>query len=467
MLEANIIFDAFEYGDSENFTKTYYQYSGSEENGWKIYRNEHCIETLGSGYIALKTLACGICSTDLARVRLPFPLPQITGHEVVALYENRPVVVEINASHKARGCEDADCWFCKNSLSNHCPDRLTLGIDRLPGGFSPFILAPKNSIVPLPNELQTDEATLVEPFAAALHAVKNEDIVSAKAIAVVGVKRLGGLLILALKLMRLELRVDFKIAAVIRNSNMRDFCYAAGADFVVLVNELGAEQYDIVFDTSGSVSGIETALKISKSTLHVKSTHGLSVCGFSELTALVINEGRLMSFKHFNDKVNSIIDKNINSVLLIDSSLPENVQKNIIDCMKDAKYVIANIQNLDSKIKYHMAVISGVEGLNIALQSQVIMPKGAVFLYDSKPQFSSNNFLENALHQKNIQIHTSRCGDFSEALILLSHHYSIFKHFAQKFITHHFGIKDLNQAFKLARTDKKSIKIVVNHEVET
>ena len=39
--------------------------------------------------------------------------------------------------------------FCKNSLPTHSPTRMVLGIDRLLGGFSPYILVPKNNIIPL------------------------------------------------------------------------------------------------------------------------------------------------------------------------------------------------------------------------------------------------------------------------------------------------------------------------------
>ena len=38
--------------------------------------------------------------------------------------------------------------FCDSGIPTHSPTRLVLGIDRLPGGFGPFILAPQNAIVP-------------------------------------------------------------------------------------------------------------------------------------------------------------------------------------------------------------------------------------------------------------------------------------------------------------------------------
>ncbi|MEZ5366567.1 MAG: hypothetical protein R2748_30570 [Bryobacterales bacterium] len=76
----------------------------------------------------LRSERCGVCSTDLARRFLPFPLPQITGHEVVALDEHGTrYAVEINAPPIARGVE-TDCPFWCRLMPNHCPDRLVLGI---------------------------------------------------------------------------------------------------------------------------------------------------------------------------------------------------------------------------------------------------------------------------------------------------------------------------------------------------
>src|SRR6185436_5696335 len=111
--------------------------------------------TLGPGYRLLRSRFCGICATDLARHRLPFPLPQVTGHEVVAETDDGALVgVEINASHAARELPRAEwCGPCRRGLATHCEDRLVLGIHALPGGFAPWILAPTGALVPLPREL--------------------------------------------------------------------------------------------------------------------------------------------------------------------------------------------------------------------------------------------------------------------------------------------------------------------------
>ena len=91
-------FEAFEYGADQSFASARYRLEGDERQGWRVMRDGVEALALGPGYRALRTRVCGVCSTDLARHFLPFPLPQVIGHEVVAVDDHgRRFVVEINA----------------------------------------------------------------------------------------------------------------------------------------------------------------------------------------------------------------------------------------------------------------------------------------------------------------------------------------------------------------------------------
>jgi threonine dehydrogenase-like Zn-dependent dehydrogenase len=115
----------------------------------------------------------------------------------VGFYKSKPVVIDINASHKARGLVDRTpptCAFCSTGLETHCPDRVsivcslfniirkliiillafftfqpTLGINQLPGGLAPYAIVPKNAIKYIPENLSLVAAVLTEPFSAAIH----------------------------------------------------------------------------------------------------------------------------------------------------------------------------------------------------------------------------------------------------------------------------------------------------------
>jgi len=77
-------FSALEYTKDASFCQASYRYEGDPKTGWQILRDEKEQLVLPKGYRLLRSIRCGICSTDLARHNLPYPLPQITGHEVIA-----------------------------------------------------------------------------------------------------------------------------------------------------------------------------------------------------------------------------------------------------------------------------------------------------------------------------------------------------------------------------------------------
>ena len=132
-----------EYRSDGSFETRLYRLEGSSEAGWRVFRNDELHLSFGKGYVLLRARSCGVCSTDLARRFLPFPLPQIIGHEVLAVdQDNRRFVAEINASHRSLGQDQVECAYCDHGLPTHCPQRRVLGIHDLPGGFGPFLLAP-------------------------------------------------------------------------------------------------------------------------------------------------------------------------------------------------------------------------------------------------------------------------------------------------------------------------------------
>ncbi|KAJ3060895.1 hypothetical protein HK102_009320, partial [Quaeritorhiza haematococci] len=202
-----VSFTALELTRTGTFISTPYTYTRTP-SGINIYRgttnpaaNTPPTLSLNGQYRILKCVSCGICSTDLARQYLPYELPQVIGHEAVvevppdeSLGRDDTIpdlaVIEINDSHIAH--EDptttpTPCPYCTNNLPTQCPSRITMGINTLPGGLAPFVIAPLHNIVRIPRSitngtnsgglstpaLSVKIAALVEPFAAALHAAES------------------------------------------------------------------------------------------------------------------------------------------------------------------------------------------------------------------------------------------------------------------------------------------------------
>jgi threonine dehydrogenase-like Zn-dependent dehydrogenase len=295
-----IKFKALDYNANDTFEESEYEYVGNTRDGWTIKRNGKIYLELGPGYRLLKTKTCGICSTDLSRRFLPFQLPQIIGHEVVAcdVESQQDCVVEINDSHAARGSENPDV-FCRHGLPTHCPGRMVLGIDRLPGGFGPYILAPSHAIIPI-GSLSAKAAVMLEPFAAALHAITSSPPLNEDRVAVLGTGRLGLLLLAALKAYRGGTQETFKVTAFDRYEYLCDLAHKMGADeFLNIENTPPVSlkgEYDLVYDATGSPAGLETALLLAGREVHLKSTSGRETFGFKHITELVVDELSILPF---------------------------------------------------------------------------------------------------------------------------------------------------------------------------
>ncbi len=286
-------FEAAEHLADGSLGRAVYGLEGSPEEGWTVTRDGAERLRVGPGYRALPVSHCGICSTDLARHHLPFPLPQVTGHEVVALDAGAPVAVEINASHAARGLPtDGWCATCRAGRDTHCTGRLVLGIDSLPGGFAPWILAPVGSVVPLPERVDALSATFVEPFAAAWHAVETVSPAEGERVAVLGPGRLGLLVLAALAACRARSGRRFEILAVARSETRAELARRLGADELVRIDDAGprAGLADVVFETSGSPDGLALAACLARREVHLKSTTGLPSLGLAHPTELVVDE---------------------------------------------------------------------------------------------------------------------------------------------------------------------------------
>ncbi|KAJ3341363.1 hypothetical protein HDU93_004999 [Gonapodya sp. JEL0774] len=173
----------------------------------------------------------------------------------------------------------------------------------LPGGFAPYVLAPINNIVALPtdeNQFPVMAGALVEPFAAALQAVDGTGVKHGARVAVLGTRRLGLLVVAALRAYRSSHFPSspsaFHITGLSRHLHLLHLSEQMGADASVSVahgipSDL-LESFDLVFDTTASPDGLLDAARLVKKggVVHLKTTNGREVAGVKYLTAAVVDE---------------------------------------------------------------------------------------------------------------------------------------------------------------------------------
>ena len=458
----SVKFFAEDYTSEDSFEKAEYEFTGSTSAGWEIRRNGQPWLDLAPGYRLLETVKCGICSTDLARRFLPFPLPQVIGHEVVAMdpETGEKFVIEINDTPQARN-EELDV-FSKSGLHTHSPGRMVLGIDRLPGGFGKYILAPVEAAVPY-GDLGDDVAVLVEPFAASLQAVHSSPPEDGWKVAVLGPRRLGSLVIAALAAYRKSSGRNFEIAGLARHSHLLELSVNMGADRAVDVSRPFDEKFDIIYDTTGSVAGFETALAHARE-VHLKSTNGQMMAGLGKLTELVVDELSILPYSPGNMEFSWPEEKRKNRLVYaapgVDTAgLPEGYE--VVQCsVSEAEAFLAGRDGLP---RFDIAIASSLEEIDAIIrpnpehENSLLRPRGAV-LYKGSDR--DNPFVR--FVQGGGRLRSSRCGDFRKAVELLSANRNFAEKMASLLITVKYPVAKLPEAFAEARKSE-NIKIVVEH----
>lgn len=443
----DLAFRALEYGADTALRPVVLRFVGSTEQGFEVERNGAAWLRVGPGYRVLRTRSCGVCSTDLDRHFLPFRLPQVTGHEMLAIDEDGSrVVVEINAGPRERG-QERGCRDCASGLSRHCPERLVLGIHDLPGGFGPFVLAPVHAVVRVPDEVDDDVALLVEPFAAALRAVDRTELRDADRVSVLGPRKLGMLVLAALAARRRERGAHWTLIARVRRPELARTASAMGADEVVVEAECsGIGVDDVVFDTTASPRGFELALRLARREVHLKSTHGRPAGGLQQATAFVVDE---LSMQSLGDRRPSVGESwgwlGAGPVPVGFAASPPGVEPGD-GCLTGFEVaVVDDLAGADRAIRPQPGVESGL-----------VRPTGTILLREPR-----GGVLAEAVVQRGIRLASSRCGDFRTALELLSGDGEL-RSTIRTLITGRFPAGALGAALDAAR-QRDAIKVVVEH----
>jgi len=460
-----VVFDAQEYRADGRFAPVRLRFRGEPEAGWQVERNGRSHLRLGPGFRLLASRACGVCATDLARRFLPFPLPQVIGHELLAAdAKGRLHVAEINASCHALG--RTPCAFCAAGLDRHCPARRVLGIHDLPGGFGAFVLAPREGVLPVPGGLAPGTAVLAEPFAAAWNAVRTVAPQTGERVAVLGPRRLGMLVVAALAAHRARSGTDFGIVALARAPALRALARELGADETPAVEGDGASLpdglADVVVDTTGAPEGLRLALRLARREVHMKSTHGRPAGGLRHATELVVDELRI---EPLSGTPPPGAGDPAPRVAWLARARPGAAWSGSVVAGRDALPggwrarldAPGLLPRADAAVVDDAASADAVVRPQAGCEDALVRPRGRILVHpDAK---ACDAPLLRAVAARGLVVSTSRCGDFREALPVLAAGGAAL---GERLVTHRFGAGDLAAAFAGAASSDCR-KAVVEH----
>lgn len=209
-----------------------------------VMRNKRLVTTdlprpdPGPGEVLVKTLACGICGSDLHALRhaeqfvaasrragsvftMDLARDVVMGHEFCA------EVVEYGPG--TTGALRPGTRVCSRPSLIRADGPRTVGYSNdTPGGYAEYMRLTEALLLPVPNGLSTEHAALTEPMAVGLHAVAKARLEPDDAPLVIGCGPVGLAVIAALRLhgARPIVAADF-------SARRRELATALGADLVV------------------------------------------------------------------------------------------------------------------------------------------------------------------------------------------------------------------------------------------
>ena len=240
------------------------------------------------GEALIKVTLAGICNTDYEITKGYMGYVGVLGHEFVGIVEEvngedqcwvgKRVVAEISW-----GCNDPNCEWCAVKNYRHCPNRHTIGIWKKDGCMAEYLTVPTNILFEVPDNVTDEQAVFVEPLAAACEILEQLHIEPTSKILVLGDGKLGLTTALTLNAHNLD------VLLVGKHQNKLEIAKAQGVKTELLEN-FNPRQFDIVVEATGSASGFEMSMSLTKprGVLVLKST----VASGKELNLapIVINE---------------------------------------------------------------------------------------------------------------------------------------------------------------------------------
>ncbi len=225
------------------------------------------------GEALIRVTLAGICNTDYEITKGYMGYKGILGHEAVGIVEDvngedKSLIGKRVVSEISYGCKEPDCPYCAEKLYRHCPNRHTLGIWRKDGCFAEYFTMPTEVLFEVPDNVPDEQAVFVEPLAAACEITEQLHIKPFEKVIVLGDGKLGLITALTLNAQNID------VTLVGKHQNKLNIAKAQGVKTSLLQDFPIEKKYDVVVEATGSVSGFETSIALTKprGVLVLKST---------------------------------------------------------------------------------------------------------------------------------------------------------------------------------------------------
>ncbi len=298
------------------------------EDGAARVRSDLPQPEAAEGEVVVSVTLAGICGTDLtllqgSRLGRSRPFVGVLGHEFVGVVDEGPpewlgrrVVSEINVTCASRR-DSPMCAACSAGRSSHCHTRSAIGIRDRDGVFADRVALPVSSLHEVPPEISDEDASFVEPLAAAFRVLEQVEIDEHVRVLVIGPGRLGQLVARAVVATGSEPTVAGRSARSIERARDAGMC-------AVSTENIEPGQFDVAVDCTGDPGGFALARAALRpgGTLVIKSTYPGELA--IDARSLMVDEIRVVGSRcgPFPTALDALADGSVGVHDLIDATYP-------------------------------------------------------------------------------------------------------------------------------------------------
>ena len=156
----------------------------AEPGIWMTEQNP--IPDIAPDEVLIRVKKSAICGTDLHIYnwdewsQKTVPVPMITGHEYVGVVEKTGSLVKhLQQGQRVTGEGHVVCGTCRNCRAGArhlCRNTKGVGVNRQ-GSFAEFVCIPADNVVPLPDDISDEIASIFDPLGNAVHTCLSFDLV--------------------------------------------------------------------------------------------------------------------------------------------------------------------------------------------------------------------------------------------------------------------------------------------------